>query len=282
MSARISLTARRWHRWGRRADWPRTGTGRQVAWGHRWQQHPGFHPANAQLQHQQLFVNEPPPGGIGLLFRGRAVDGPHGICLGEQTVFCQHFRRQRVGQQLCVGQKLTHTFGNGIAGQALSLGVDGFKGRSLDLLGCAHLRVDHLAAQHPAGNDALKIVFLPQLQLLGGIGVIEPCDLQTGHIVPGGDALHPPPARQDAPAGLCEHLGLYHAFHIGGGLCDRVGLREVDISAGVVAQQVGQRHDAQLLEPLGGLGADALQVAHRRIRGEGGMVFGGHGVSSFL
>ena len=237
-------------------------------------------PSTAQLQHQQLFVNEPPPGGIGLLFRGRAVDGPHGICLGEQTVFCQHFRWQRVGQQLCVGQKLTHTFGNGIAGQALSLGVDGFKGRSLDLLGCAHLRVDHLAAQHPAGNDALKIVFLPQLQLLGGIGIIEPCDLQTGHIVPGGDALHPPPARQDAPAGLCEHLGLYHAFHIGGGLCDGVGLREVDISAGVVAQQVGQRHDAQLLESLGGLGADALQVAHRRVRGEGGMAFGGHGVST--
>ena len=54
-------------------------------------------------------------------------------------------------------------------------GVNGLKGRGLDLLGGAHLRVDHLAAQHPAGHDALKIVFLPQLQFLGGVGVVEPC-----------------------------------------------------------------------------------------------------------
>ena len=66
------------------------------------------------------------------------------------------------------------------------------------------------------------------------------------------------------------------ALHIGGRFGDGIGFGEVDISARVVAQQVGQRHDAQLLEPLSGLGANALQVAHRRIRGEGGMVFGGH------
>ena len=243
---------------------------------------PVFHPANAQLQNQKFFIDQPPPGCIGLLFGGRAVDGPHSICLGEQTVFCQHFRRKRVGQKLCMGQQLPHALGDGIAGQALGLGVDRFKGRSLDLLGGAHLRVDHLAAQHPAGNDALKIIFLSQLQLLGGIGIIEPCDLQTGHIVPGSDALHPPPARQDTPAGFGEHLSPDDALHIGGRFGDGIGFGEVDISARVVAQQVGQRHDAQLLEPLGGLGADALQVAHRRIRGEGGMVFGGHGVSSFL
>ena len=123
-----------------------------------------------------------------------------------------------------MGQQLPHALGDGIAGQALGLGVDRFKGRSLDLLGGAHLRVDHLAAQHPAGNDALKIIFLPKLQLLGGIGIIEPCDLQTGHIVPGGDALHPPPARQDAPAGLCKHFGLHDALGVGGGLGDGVGL----------------------------------------------------------
>ena len=241
---------------------------------------PVFHPANAQLQNQKFFIDQPPPGCIGLLFGGRAVDGPHRICLGEQTVFCQHFRRKRVGQKLCMGQQLPHALGDGIAGQALGLGIDRFKGRSLDLLGGAHLRVDHLAAQHPAGNDALKIIFLPQLQLLGGIRIIEPCDLQTGHIVPRSDALHPPPARQDTPAGFGEHLGPDDALHIGGRFGDGIGFGEVDISARVVAQQVGQRHDAQLLEPLSGLGANALQVAHRRIRGEGGMVFGGHGVSA--
>ena len=179
-----------------------------------------------------------------------------------------------------MGQQLPHALGDGIAGQALGLGVDRFKRRSLDLLGGAHLRVDHLAAQHPAGNDALKIVFLPQLQLLGGIGIIEPCDLQTGHIVPGSDALHPPPARQDTPAGFGEHLSPDDAFRVGRGFRNGVGLRKVDVFTGIMAQKVGQRHDAQLLEPLSGLGANALQVAHRRIRGEGGMVFGGHGVSA--
>ena len=63
-----------------------------------------------------------------------------------------------------------------VAGKPLGLGVNGLKGRGLDLFSGAHLRVDHLAAQHPAGHDALKIVFLPQLQFLGGVGVIEPCD----------------------------------------------------------------------------------------------------------
>lgn len=47
-----------------------------------------------------------------------------------------------------------------------------------------------------------------------------------------------------------------------------------------MAQKVGQRHDAQLLEPLGGLGAYPLQVAHRRVRREGDAGFGKHGVSA--
>ena len=143
--------------------------------------------------------------------------------------------------------------------------LDGFKGCGLNLLGGAHLWVDHLAAQHPAGHDALKIVFLPQLQFLGGVGVIEPCDLQTGYIVPGGDALHPPPTRQNAPAGLCEYLGLYHAFGVGGSFRNGVGLGKVDVPPGVVAQQVCQRHDAQFFEPLCGLGPHPFQVAHRGV-----------------
>ena len=178
----------------------------------------------------------------------------------------QHLRRQRVGQQLRVGQKLPDAAGDDAAGQSLGLGVNGLKGRGLNLLGGAHLRVDHLAAQHPAGDDALKIVFLPQLQFLGGVGVIEPCDLQTGYIIPGGDALHPPPTRQNAPAGLCEYLGLYHAFGVGGSFRNGVGLGKVNVAPGVVAQQVCQRHDAQLLEPLCGFWADPLQVAHRGVR----------------
>mgnify|MGYP007027081840 CR=1 FL=1 len=47
------------------------------------------------------------------------------------------------------------------------------EGRGGDLCRCAHLRVDHLTAKHSAGHDALKIVFLPQLQLLGGIGLLN-------------------------------------------------------------------------------------------------------------
>ena len=178
----------------------------------------------------------------------------------------QHLRRQRVWQQLRMGQKLPDAAGDGAAGKPLRLGVNGFKGCGLDLLGGAHLRVDHLAAQHPAGNDALKIVFLPQLQFLGGVGVIEPCDLQTGYIVPGSDALHPPPAWQDTSAGLCEYLGLHHTFGVGGGFRNGVGLGKVDVAPGVVAQQVCQRYNAQLLEPFCGLGTHPFQVAHRGVR----------------
>ena len=232
------------------------------------------------MQHQQFLIDEPPPRRCGLFLGGRAVDGAHRLGFGEQTVFLQHLRGQRVGQQLRVGQKLPDAAGDDADGQSLGLGVNGFKGRGLYLLGGAHLRVDHLAAQHPAGNDALKIVFLPQLQFLGGVGVIEPCDLQTGYIVPGGDALHAPPTRQNAPAGLCKHLGLYHTFSVGGGFCDGVGLGKVDVPPGVVAQQVCQRHDAQFFKPLCGLGADPFQVAHRGVRGQGSAVFGGHGVSA--
>ena len=42
-----------------------------------------LHPPDAQLKDQQLFVDEPPPRRESLLLRGRAVDGPDGVGLGE-------------------------------------------------------------------------------------------------------------------------------------------------------------------------------------------------------
>ena len=239
-----------------------------------------LHAADAQLQHQKLFIDEPPPGRKGFFFGGRAVDGPHGFGLGRQAVFAAHLLRQRVGQKLGMGQQLPHALGNGTAGKTLGLGVHGLERGCLHLFGSAHQRVDHLTPQHPAGDDALKIVFLPDLQFLGGIGVVEPGDLQPGHVIPGGDPLHPPSTGQDAPAGLGKHLCLDHAFRVGRGFRNGVGLRKVDVFTGIMAQKVGQRHDAQLLEPLGGLGAYPLQVAHRRVRREGDAVFGGHGWSA--
>ena len=152
------------------------------------------------------------------------MDGPDGVGLGEQAVFFQHLRGQWVGQKLRMGEELADALGDGAAGQPLGLGVDGLERRRLHLRVGAHLRVDHLAAEHPARHDALKIVFLPQLQLLGGVWIIEPRYLEAGYIVSGGDALHPPPARQDAPAGLCKHFGLHDALGVGGGLGDGVGL----------------------------------------------------------
>ena len=240
-----------------------------------------LHPPDAQLQDQQLFVDEPPPRREGLLLRGRAVDGPDGVGLGEQAVFFQHPGGQGVGQKLDVREELAHTFGDGAAGQPFGLWVDGLEGGGGHLCVGAHLRVDHLAAEHPAGHDALKIIFLPQLQLLDRIGIVEPCDLEAGHIIPGGDALHPPPAREDAPAGLGEYLGLHDTLGVAGSFGDGIGLREIQIPAGIVAEQVAEGQDAQLLEPLGGLRADALEVAHRSVRGEGGVRLGRHGAASF-
>ena len=63
-----------------------------------------LHAADAQLQHQKLFIDEPPPGRKGFFFGGRAVDGPHGFGLGRQAVFAAHLLRQRVGQKLGMGQ----------------------------------------------------------------------------------------------------------------------------------------------------------------------------------
>ncbi len=57
--------------------------------------------------------------------------------------------------------------------RTLGLGVHGLERGCLHLFGSAHQRVDHLTPQHPAGDDALKIVFLPDLQFLGGIGVLN-------------------------------------------------------------------------------------------------------------
>ena len=183
-----------------------------------------LHPPNAQLQDQQFFVDEPPPRREGLLLRGRAVDGPDGVGLGEQAVFFQHPGGQGVGQKLDVREELAHTFGDGAAGQPFGLWVDGLEGGGGHLCVGAHLRVDHLAAEHPAGHDALKIICLPQFQLLGGVGIVEPGDLQAGNIVARRDPLHPPPAGQDAPAGLGEHLGLHDALGVARCLGNGVGL----------------------------------------------------------
>ena len=91
--------------------------------------------------------------------------------------------------------------------------------------------------------------------------------------MPGGDALHPPPARQDAPGRFGEHLGLHHAFGVWRGLGNGVGAGKIDVTPGIVAEQIGQCHDAQFLKPLGSLGPHALEVAHRRVRGQGGVMF---------
>ena len=105
------------------------------------------------------------------------MDGPHGFGLGRQAVFAAHLLRQRVGQKLRVGEELADAFGNDPAGKPLRLGVNGLKGDALHLCIGAHLRVDHLAAEHPARDDALKIILPPEFQLLGGVGVVEPGDL---------------------------------------------------------------------------------------------------------
>ena len=242
---------------------------------------PVLHPANAKLQNQQLFVNEPPPGRKGLFLTGGAVDGPDGLRLGEQAVLLQHFRRERVGQELRVGEELADAFGNDPAGKPLRLGVNGLKGDALHLCIGAHLRVDHLAAEHPACDDALKIILPPEFQLLGGVGVVEPGDLQTGNIVPGGDPLHPPPTWQDAPAGLGEYLRLDDTLGVQRGGGNGVRLGKIQIPARIVAEQIGQGHDAQFFKPLGRFGPDALEVAHRGIRGKGGVSLGSHGATSF-
>ena len=92
---------------------------------------PVLHPSNAQLEHQQLLVDEPPPGCKSLLFRGRAVDGPHSIGLGEQAVFFQHLLWQRVGQEFRMGEQLPDAFCDHGAGKPLGLGVDGSKGEAV-------------------------------------------------------------------------------------------------------------------------------------------------------
>ena len=56
---------------------------------------------------------------------------------------------------------------------------------------------------------------------------------------------------------------------------------KIQIPAGIVAEQVAEGQDAQLLEPLGSLGADALEIAYRGVRREGGVKFGRHGAASF-
>ena len=100
-----------------------------------------------------------------------------------------------------MGQKLPDAAGDGAAGKPLRLGVNGFKGCGLDLLGGAHLRVDHLAAQHPAGYDALKIVFLPHAELLPD--PLPPEMLQKYRLLPKAEAvcaIHCPATEEQAAA----------------------------------------------------------------------------------
>ena len=234
---------------------------------------PVFQAAHPQLQHQQLLKDQPPPGLLHRLGGGGHMDVPHGLGLAGQAVFLQQGRGQGLAQQLGVGQQLGHAPADGRAGQPLGLGVDGGQGRGADLLDGAHLGVCHLAAEQAAGHFALKAVFLPHLQLLEGVGVIEPGQFQRGHAVPGGGLFHPAAARHIPSALLGQQLGSDHAFHPGRGLARRVGVGKIEVAAGVMFQQVGQGADAQLFKALGQLGPHPFEVLHRGVGGQGGAVF---------
>ena len=234
---------------------------------------PVFQAAHPQLQHQQLLKDQPPPGLLHRLGGGGHMDVPHGLGLAGQAVFLQQGRGQGLAQQLGVGQQLGHAPADGRAGQPLGLGVDGGQGGGLDLPGGAHLGVCHLAAEQPAGDLPLKIIFLPQFQFLDGVGVVEPGQLQGGDAIPGGGFFHPAAPGDIPPALLGQQLGPHHAFHSGGRLARRVGVGKVQIPAGIMFQQVRQGADAQLFKPLGQLGSHPLEVLHRSVGGQGGSVF---------
>ena len=176
-----------------------------------------------------------------------------------------------------MGEQLLDAPGDHGAGKPLGLRVDSFQGGGCDLSGGAHLGVDHLAAQHTTGKQALKEIFLPDLQFLDCIGVIEPGDLQGGYAVARRQPFHLPAAGQHTSPQFCIHLCLDDTFGLSGGLCNGVGLCKIHIPTWVVAQEIGQSQDAQLFKALSGLGADPFQIAHRSIRCKGRAVLLRHG-----
>ena len=235
---------------------------------------PVFQQAHPQLQHQQFLKDQAAARLLGGLGRGRGMDVPHGLGLGGQAVFLQQGRGQRVPQQLGVGQQLGHAPADGAAVQSVGLGIDRDERHGRYLCGGADLGVDHLAAQQSAGHHPLKIVFLADLQLLDGVGIIEPGQFEGGHVVPGRGLFHPAsPCGVAAPL-LCQQLGPDHALHPDRGFGRGVGVGEIQIAPRIVLQKVGQGADAQLLEPLGQLGPHSLEVLYGGVRGQGGSVFG--------
>ena len=239
--------------------------------------------AHPQLQHQQLLKDEAAAGLLHGLGGGGSVDVPHRLGFAGQAVFFQQGRGQGVAQQFGVGQQLRHAPGDGPAGQPFGLGVDGGEGGVGDLRGGPHLGVGHPAAEQPAGHLPLEVILLPHLQLLDGVGVVEPGQLQGGDAVAGGGLVHPAAPGGVAPALLCQQLSLDHALHPGGGFRHRVGVGEVEVAAGVVLQQVGQGADAQFFKPRSQPRPHPFEVLHRGVGCQGGAVFplAGHRQPSF-
>ena len=185
----------------------------------------------------------------------------------------QVVRRQRLGQRVGGGQGVLHTAGNLAAGQALGLGVDRHKGLALHIGPGAHDGVCHLPAGESPLGPALEVVFLAQQQLVRHEMGVEPGEGQGAGIVRGSGLHHGAAAGQAHRAFLGAHFGLDDHIGAGGGFGDGAGLAVVDVTAGIVAEQIAHGGDAQPGEPLGQLGAHALDVLNGGIRLHGGASF---------
>ena len=122
---------------------------------------------------------------------------------------------------------------------------------------------------------ALKVILGAGLQLLGGIGRVEPGEGKDSGIVRCHNMGEHPPSL-DPPVGVpLQYGGLDAAVHVKGSRHHRIGFGVVDIPPGIMEQQVPDGMDAQFGKLFGKGRANAFEVLNVAVQIR-------HGPASFL
>ena len=228
-------------------------------------------------EEKQLLEGQPPPGQVQRLGALREVDVLIGVFDAAEMVGLPYLVRERVGQDVGAGvQSLPYGPGEHQLADPGGEGIDGddAAGALLPSLRLHH-RGSHLPPPGGALRLAVKVVGLSLNQAVFQPGLVEKGDVQHAGLV------HRPDFHQVHPLADVGHGGRRgdHGRHAGAlavlELGDAPGLPPVLVAPGKIADQVPQSENAQLLQGLGLLGADALDELHT-----GGQVR--HGAPPFL
>ena len=220
-----------------------------------------FELLQAAAQQEQLLEHHAAARRGDVLRRLRPVDGGERVRRVRQTVF----GAQQFGQR--VGPVARHRGERGV-GHALQIALGQPGGQRIDRHDAAgvvrirrdlfRLRGDERAAAAEALHPAVEHIFLPHAQQGGGIGIVEPGDVQRAGFVKNGALNQSQPLADAADPGFSAHDRADRVLILRADVRDAGEHRAVLIVAGIGLKRVAQRADMQFCKQLCLFRADAL------------------------